>query len=141
MTTVLFACVRNAGRSQMAAAFFNAFADPARARALSAGTRPAEQVDPMVVTAMRELGLDLSGARPRALAETLGPEVTLLVTLGCGEACPAAPGLRRLDWALADPADRPLEDVRAIRDEVRSRVRALVREKGWARAGTDPCPC
>ena len=141
MNVVLFACVRNAGRSQMAAAFFNALADPARARALSAGTRPAEHVDPTVVTAMRELGLDLSGARPRALAETLGPEVALLVTLGCGEACPVAPGLRRLDWALADPAGQPLEVVRPIRDEVHGRVRTLVHENGWARAGTAPCPC
>lgn len=131
MTLVLFACVHNAGRSQMAAAFFNALADPARARALSAGTRPAERVHPLVVEAMGEVGLDLASARPRRLAEVLGPEVAWLVTMGCGEACPHVPGLRRLDWPLEDPAGQSLERVRAVRDEVRARVRALVDENGW----------
>jgi arsenate reductase len=126
MITVLFACVHNAGRSQMAAAFFNALADPARARAVSAGTRPADRVNPVVVEAMREAGLDVSAATPRQLTAELARDARWLITMGCGDECPVVPGVRREDWPLADPANQPIEQVRAIRDEVRARVRAFV---------------
>jgi arsenate reductase len=129
--TVVFACVHNAGRSQMAAAFFGALADPARARGVSAGTAPAERVHPEVVEAMREVGLDLSRAVPRRLTDELARDAALLVTMGCGEACPAVPGLRREDWPVGDPKGQPPEAVRRIRDEIRERVRALVVREGW----------
>jgi arsenate reductase len=126
METVIFACVHNAGRSQMAAAFFNALADPARARAISAGTRPASRVHPEVVEVMREIGIDLSGAAPQLLTHELAERAQLLVTMGCEEDCPVVPGLRREDWPLADPKGQPIERVRAIRDEIRDRVAALL---------------
>ena len=131
---VLFACVHNAGRSQMAAAFFDAEADPRRARAASAGTQPATAVHPVVVQAMREAGLDLSGAVPRRLTSELARGAVLLVTMGCGDECPAVPALERRDWPLRDPRDQGLESVRTIRDEVRARVVALLDERGWGRA-------
>jgi arsenate reductase len=133
VNTVIFACVHNAGRSQMAAAFFNALADPAKARALSAGTSPGERVHPEVADAMAELGFDLRTARPRRLTADLAEGARLLVTMGCGDACPYVPGLERDDWPLEDPKHKPLERVRAIRDEVRSRVEALLDTRGWAR--------
>jgi arsenate reductase len=126
MTTVLFACVHNAGRSQMAAAFFNALADPAKARAISAGTQPADRVSPVVVDAMREVGLDLWRAVPRRLTADLAREAAWLVTMGCGDGCPVLPGVKREDWPLDDPTGLPLDRVRAIRDEIRSRVEMLV---------------
>jgi arsenate reductase len=133
MTTVLFACVHNAGRSQMAAAFFARLADPLRARAVSAGTQPAARVHPEVVAAMAELGLDLSAATPALLDGELARSADLLVTMGCGEACPHVPGLRRADWSLRDPKGAAPAEVRAIRDEIRARVEALVRTEGWGR--------
>ena len=132
MERVIFACVHNAGRSQMAAAFFNRFADPARVRALSAGTQPGERVHPEVVEAMREVGIDLSAARPQLLTAELAAGARLLVTMGCGEACPFVPGLRRDDWALPDPKGQPIERVREIRDEIRERVRKLIESEIWA---------
>ncbi|MBX3023758.1 arsenate reductase ArsC [bacterium] len=134
MTTVIFACVHSAGRSQMAAAFFNALADPARARAVAAGTAPGDRVHPEVVATMREIGIDLSAARPRRLTDALAADAQLLITMGCGEACPLVPGLRRDDWALADPKGRSADEVRAIRDDIRARVSRLVAEQGWQRA-------
>jgi arsenate reductase len=128
---VVFACVHNAGRSQMAAAFFTQLADPQRARAVSAGTAPAAHVHPQVVAAMREVGIDLAAARPTKLTPELAAGASLLVTMGCGEACPAVPGLRREDWPLADPKDQQLDGVRAIRDDVRARVHALIAREGW----------
>lgn len=133
MTTVLFACVHNAGRSQMAAAFFNQLADPARARAISAGTAPGDRVHPVVVTALSEVGIDLSRARPRRLTAELARTAQVLVTMGCGDACPVIPGVVPVDWPLDDPKGRPLEEVRVIRDEIRARVLALIRERGWER--------
>lgn len=133
MTTVIFACVHNAGRSQMSAAFFNALADPARARALSAGTQPAERVHPVVVEAMREVGIDLSDARPQQLTEALARDAQLLVTMGCGDECPLVPGLRRADWPLPDPKGQALAAVRETRDDIRRRVVALLAAEGWAR--------
>ena len=127
MKTVLFACVHNAGRSQMAAALFNELADPTKARAISAGTEPGEHVHPEVGTTMRELGVDLAGAKPVKLTDDLAASADVLVTMGCGEACPVVPGLRREDWPLEDPKGKPPEKVREIRDEIRRRVLELVR--------------
>src|SRR6187455_2279220 len=131
MKTVLFACIHNAGRSQMAAAWFNALADPAKARAVSAGTEPGPRVHPEVLEAMKEVGIDLSQAQPRKLTPDLATESALLVTMGCGEACPNVPGLRRDDWPLEDPKGKPVERVREIRDDIRNRVVALLRAEGW----------
>jgi arsenate reductase len=130
MTTVLFACTHNAGRSQMAAAFFNELAEPAKARAISAGTQPAAQVHPVVVEAMQEVGLDLSGARPQRLTPELAATANLLVTMGCGDQCPYVPGLEVEDWELQDPKDQPIHVVRRIRDEIRERVSKLARARG-----------
>ena len=126
MKTVIFACVHNAGRSQMAAALFNALADPAKWRALSAGTNPAERVHAEVVAVMREEGIDLSDARPQKLTSELASQAQLLVTMGCGDECPFVPGLRRDDWALEDPKGKPIDRVRQIRDEIRARVGTLL---------------
>ena len=132
MKTVIFACVHNAGRSQMAAAFFNQLADPAKARAISAGTQPGEHVHPEVLAAMGELGIDLSNARPQKLTDDLAARAELLVTMGCGEACPHVPGLRRDDWPLEDPRGKPIERVREIRSDVERRVRALLAAESWS---------
>jgi arsenate reductase len=137
MKTVIFACVHNAGRSQMAEAFFNRDADPSRARALSAGTEPAARVHPEVVEVMREVGFDLSAARPVRLTPELLRGASLLVTMGCGEACPVMPALERQDWPLPDPKDQPRTRVREIRDEVRQRVHELLRLRGWGRASSE----
>jgi arsenate reductase len=123
---VIFACVHNAGRSQMAAAFFNAAADVAKAQGVSAGTQPGEHVHPEVVTVMQEIGIDLSGAKPQLLTNELAKGADLLVTMGCGEACPYVPGLKRDDWPLPDPKGQPLERVREIRTEIKNRVEKLV---------------
>jgi len=135
MTQVIFACVHNAGRSQMAAAFFNQLADPAKAGAVSAGTEPGKQVHPEVVAAMKEIGIDLSTARPRILTTELAAGARYLITMGCGDKCPVVPGLKVLDWPLEDPKGQPLERVRAIRDDVRHRVQQFVDANGWSRAG------
>jgi arsenate reductase len=132
MSLVIFACVHNAGRSQMAAAFFNAEADPAKARATSAGTDPGDHVHPEVVAAMSEVGIDLSVARPQRLTEELATTAALLVTMGCGEPCPFVSGLERLDWPIADPKGQQAERVRPIRDEIRARVKQLVASRGWS---------
>ena len=128
---VVFACVANAGRSQMAAALFNTLADPARARAISAGTRPGTAVHPEVVTAMREVGLDLSSATPQYLSTNLVKDAHIVITMGCGDECPLVPGVERDDWPLDDPKGQPVEVVRAIRDEIRRRVAALIKERKW----------
>jgi arsenate reductase len=132
--TVIFACVHNAGRSQMAAALFNLEADASKVRAVSAGTQPGAHVHPEVVVAMRELGVELAEVKPRLLTDELAREATMLVTMGCGEACPAVPGLRRDDWPLEDPKGKPIERVRAIRDDVRGRVAQLLAREAWAKA-------
>ena len=133
MQTVIFACVHNAGRSQMAAAFFNAFAASSHARAASAGTQPATAVHPEVVQAMLEVGLDLRQQRPRLLTDDLVREAALVVTMGCNEACPDAAHRQREEWFLPDPAGRDLAEVRRVRDEVRRRVLALIEREGWTR--------
>ncbi len=134
MNTVIFACVHNAGRSQMAAAFFNRWADPTKARALSAGTQPGERVHPEVVDVLREQDIDVSQAKPQKLTDALARQAQLLITMGCGDQCPVVPGLGRDDWPLEDPKGLSRERVRAIRDEVERRVRALLAAHGWARA-------
>ena len=134
MKTVLFACIHNAGRSQMAAAWFNELADRRAARAISAGTAPGSRVHPEVESAMKEVGIDLSGAVPTLLTADLAGSAALLVTMGCGEACPVVPGLRRMDWPLDDPKGTPIAEVRRIREEIRSRVEALIADEGWGRA-------
>jgi arsenate reductase len=126
---VLFACVHNAGRSQMAAAWLNALADPAVVAATSAGTEPGSTVHPEVVGAMAEVGIDLSAVEPRRLTPELAAEVDLLVTMGCGEACPFVPNLEREDWPLEDPKAKSRERVRQIRDEIRDRVVDLLERR------------
>lgn len=125
MTKVLFVCVQNAGRSQMAGALFRLAADGAH-DARSAGSKPASLVHPEVVEAMRELGVDLSGRVPRRLERADAEWADVVVTMGCGDECPVVPGTRYVDWDLPDPAGRPLEEVRAVRDEIARRVSSLV---------------
>jgi glycerol uptake facilitator-like aquaporin/protein-tyrosine-phosphatase len=125
--TYLFACVHNAGRSQMAAALFNLYGDSAGCCAISAGTQPAAHIHPEVVEAMREIGIDLSSAKPQKLTDDLARTASVLVTMGCGEACPYVPGLKTVDWALPDPKGQSLDAVRAIRDEIHERVKNLLR--------------
>ena len=126
MLKVIFACVHNAGRSQMAAAFFNQLANPLKAKAISAGTEPGQRVHPEVLAVMQEVGIDLSQAKPQKLTEGLAKNVQLLITMGCGDKCPYVPGLRRNDWPLRDPKGLPTEEVRAIRDEVKAKVEGLI---------------
>jgi protein-tyrosine-phosphatase len=129
MFKVIFACVHNAGRSQMAAAFFNLLADRTKAEAISAGTEPGPRVHPEVLAAMQELGIDLSSAKPQKLTEELARDAQLLITMGCGDNCPYVPGLRRDDWPLRDPKGQPMEEVRRIRDEIRTRVQSLMAQE------------
>lgn len=126
---VLFVCVHNAGRSQMAAAFLQHLG-AGRVVAESAGSRPADALNPAVIDVMRERGIDLpaSGARPKSLQEVDVREADVVVTMGCGDQCPVYPGKRYLDWDLPDPAGRPVEEVREIRDEIERRVRALLEQ-------------
>jgi arsenate reductase len=130
MTTVLFACVHNAGRSQLAAAIFNARVNPARARGLSAGTEPASRVHPEVVVVMREVGVDLETAAPQRLTDEVAGAANILVTLGCGETCPIVPGAKRVDWEIEDPKGKDLDQVRSIRDGITDEVVRLIREEG-----------
>lgn len=131
MKSVLFACVHNAGRSQMAAAWLNLLGDPSKVRAVSAGTGPGPRVHPEVVEVMREVDVDLSGEVPKFLSEELAKSASLLITMGCGDTCPVVHGLRRDDWPLEDPKGRTIAQVRQIRDEIRGRVEALIATEGW----------
>jgi arsenate reductase len=126
MKTYVFACVHNAGRSQMAAAWLKHLASPLKARAVSAGTQPGTQVHPEVLAAMKEVGIDLSSAVPQKLTDELASQASMLITMGCGEACPVVPGLRREDWPLEDPKGKAMERVRELREEVRTRVTDLI---------------
>ncbi len=132
MNTVIFACIHNAGRSQMAAAWFNKLANPDAARAVSAGTEPGTRVHPEVLEAMKEVGVDLSNQTPQKLTDDLARGAGMLITMGCGEQCPVVPGLKRDDWPLEDPKGKPIARVREIRDEVKQRVERLHDERGWA---------
>ena len=127
MAHVLFVCLHNAGRSQMSQALFERAA-AGRHSAASAGTTPAERVHPEVVEAMRELGVELAGRTPQPFTRELAEQADVVVTMGCGDECPYIPGKRYLDWDLPDPKGRPLDEVRAIRDEIAERVRALAAE-------------
>jgi protein-tyrosine-phosphatase len=124
---VLFVCVHNAGRSQMAAALLERKAE-GRVRVLSAGSEPADRLNPAVVEAMRELGIDISSERPKGLEDAMVRESDVVITMGCGDACPIYPGKRYEDWELEDPSGKDLETVRGIRDEIESRVDALLGE-------------
>ena len=135
MKTIIFACVHNAGRSQMAAAYFNELVDPRTARALSAGTRPGDRVHPEVVQVMQEEEIDLRDACPQQLTPDLAAGAQLLITMGCGDECPYVPGLRRDDWPLEDPSGQPIERVRMIRDEIRGRVEASIAREVRAESG------
>jgi arsenate reductase len=132
MNVVLFACVHNAGRSQMAAAWFNRLADPAMARAISAGTDPGSRVHPEVIDAMNEVGVDLSKTGTTRLTTEVAQQAQMLITMGCGDQCPVVPGVRRDDWPLEDPKGKPIAQVRAIRDDIRQRVEALLNDEGWS---------
>jgi arsenate reductase len=127
MASILFVCLHNAGRSQMSAALFERAA-AGRHTAMSAGTTPGERIHPEVVEVMRELDIDLVDRRPRLFTRELAEQADVVVTMGCGDKCPFIPGKRYLDWDLSDPAGRPLEEVRATRDEIALRVRGLVAE-------------
>jgi arsenate reductase len=126
---VLFVCLHNAGRSQMSQALFEGLAD-ARHEARSAGTTPGERVHPEVVEVMRELDIDLAGRRPQLLTREMARWADVVVTMGCGDACPFIPGTRYIDWELADPAGRPAAEVRVVRDEIVRRVHGLLTELG-----------
>jgi arsenate reductase (thioredoxin) len=127
MATALFVCLHNAGRSQLSHALFERAAE-GRHRALSAGTTPGDRVHPEVVEVMRELGIDLGDRIPKALTTQLAEQADVVVTMGCGDECPYIPGKRYLDWDLEDPKGRPVDEVRATRDEIDRRVRELVEE-------------
>src|ERR1700721_4333608 len=126
MATALFVCLHNAGRSQMSQALFERAAE-GRHSALSAGTTPGERVHPEVVEVMRELGIDLADRVPQALTVDLAQQADVVVTMGCGDACPYIPGKRYIDWNLADPKGRPVEEARATRDEIQRRASTLGR--------------
>jgi arsenate reductase len=110
---------------------FNQLVDPAKAHAISAGTQPGDTVHPEVVAVMREAGIDLSNATPKLLTPELAQQAQILITMGCGDACPVVPGARRADWPLDDPKGKTSQEVRRIRDEIRARVQALISEEGW----------
>ena len=127
MAHVLFVCLHNAGRSQMSRALFERAAG-GRHTAESAGTAPGERVHPEVVDVMRELGIEIADRTPRQLTRALAERADVVVTMGCGDACPSIPGQRSLDWDLPDPKGRPTDEVRATRDDIARRVQRLVRE-------------
>ena len=131
MITVLFACVHNAGRSQMAAALFNQTADPTRARAISAGTDPGTRVQPEVVHVMTEVGIDLTCSAPQRISDDMARQAQWLITMGCGDRCPFVPGACVEDWPLPDPNGRSIHEVRIIRDEISRRVAALIDREAW----------
>jgi arsenate reductase len=130
--TVLFACVHNAGRSQIAAALFNKYADPIKARAISAGTRPADRVHPEVIEVMRPRGLDLSSQRPQRLTPELASTANWLITMGCGDECPMVPGAQRDDWPILDPKGQSTNTVSAIISDIETRVHRFIDAQGLA---------
>ncbi len=123
--TYFFACVHNAGRSQMAAALFNHYADQRTCVAVSAGTAPGDHVHPEVIAVMKEIGIDLSSAQPRKLTKELAETASVLITMGCGESCPYVPGVRTIDWALSDPKGQSIDAVRLIRDDIHDKIKML----------------
>ncbi len=133
MKKIIFACVHNAGRSQIAAAWARRLAGD-RLEVISAGTEPGPHLNVVVVKAMREAGIDLTGIRPQKLTPEMTQGADMLVTMGCGESCPVAPGVRRLDWPITDTRGQPIEVVRKIRDEIKGRVVELLRGEGVLKA-------
>lgn len=131
MRTIIFACVHSAGRSQMAAAFFNKHVNNKDIKAIAAGTQPAERVHPEVIQVMQEVGIDLSAAKPSLLTQELVANAAMLVTMGCGEKCPYVPGLKTVDWSLKDPKGQQIEQVRKIRDEIEELVVHLVTNESF----------
>ena len=129
MSTVLFVCLQNAGRSQMSSALFE-HAAHGKHRALSAGTTPADHVHPEVIEVMQELGIDLTGRTPQLLTRDLAEQADVVITMGCGDECPFIPGKRYIDWELPDPSGQSIDAVRSIRDEIAKRVTALIDELG-----------
>ena len=127
MASVLFLCVHNAGRSQMAAGFMRQLSD-GRVEVFSGGSEPADQVSPVVVTAMAEKGVDISDQQPKPWTDERLRTADVVVTMGCGDTCPVVPGKRYLDWVLDDPSGKPLEEVRVIRDDIENRVEGLLAE-------------
>jgi arsenate reductase len=128
MSNVLFVCLQNAGRSQMSRALFESSVNDDRHQSRSAGTRPADHLHPEVIDVMEELGVDLRGERPKELTRELAEWADVVVTMGCGDACPYIPGKRYIDWKLDDPAGRSPDDVRRARDEIRDRINGLIAE-------------
>jgi arsenate reductase len=139
LRTFIFACIHNAGRSQMSAALFNQLVDPELAHAISAGTHPAERVHPVVVEAMLELGIDLGEAKPQKLTAELAQDAEVLITMGCGDECPYVPGLRRDDWPLPDPKGQGIETVRRTRDEIKQRVLQLLVQEQLSKNAAPAC--
>lgn len=131
MVTVIFACVHNAGRSQIATAFFNQLADPKKACAISAGTQPLDQIHLRVRMVMSEVGIDLSSAKPKKLTAELATGANYLIKMGCKEACPFIPNATIMDWPFDDPNGKELEDVRKIRDQIKAKVHGFLAEKLW----------
>lgn len=131
MVTVIFACIHNAGRSQMAAAFFNKYADATKAHAISAGTQPASQVHPEVKIVMDEIDISLAEAKPKLLTAELAKKAKFLITMGCKENCPYIPGLQILDWPFQDPKGQSLEKVRTTRDDIKAQVLEFLTENFW----------
>lgn len=134
MIKVLFACVHNAGRSQIAAALFNQYADPLKAQAISAGTQPAERVHPEVVAAMQQRGIDLTMQRPQRLTAELAADAGWLITMGCGDECPVVPGTQRDDWPIPDPKGQSITAVDSIIEDIDRRVRRFVDAQHLAKA-------
>lgn len=131
MVTVIFACIHNAGRSQMAAAFFNKYADATKAHAISAGTQPASQVHPEVKIVMDEIDISLAGAQPKLLTAELAKDAKFLITMGCKENCPYIPGLQILDWPFQDPKGQSLEKIRTTRDNIKAQVLEFMTKNFW----------
>ncbi|KAF8931626.1 hypothetical protein BGZ58_007509 [Dissophora ornata] len=127
----MFACVHNAGRSQMAAAFFNKHKTQEGIKGISAGTNPASEVHPVVREIMLEVGIDLSEIKPVKLTTELAQTVSTIVTMGCGESCPYVPGVKIVDWAIMDPKNKPTEEARAIRDEIESKIKVFIAENNY----------
>ncbi|KAG0029622.1 hypothetical protein BGZ81_003590 [Podila clonocystis] len=131
MSDIMFACVHNAGRSQMAAAFFNKHKTRDTVKGISAGTNPASEVHPVVRDIMLEVGIDLSNITPVKLTPELAKTVSTIVTMGCGETCPYVPGVQIIDWKITDPKNKPLEEARVIRDEIENRIKAFIAENNY----------
>ncbi|GJJ75658.1 arsenate reductase (thioredoxin) [Entomortierella parvispora] len=131
MTDIMFACVHNAGRSQMAAAFFNKHRTQDTVKGISAGTQPASEVHDVVREIMLEVGIDLSNITPKKLTPELAETVSTIVTMGCGETCPFVPGVKMVDWSITDPKNKPLQEAREIRDEIQDKIKTFIAENKY----------